>query len=262
MCCPVVSVAATGVPALATESSGILLWNRRASIGLWLLSSPDAIVPPIQSRQSRMRGNESMGRRQIASVITVRTLGIAVLVAMVAGCTASPPPRTNGSDRLPMTRVDYGRITAVERVTVRNQDAQVAGALVGGLLGVASGSGQSTSNRALRGIAGATAGGLVGDAAGSSTAFEYTVLIGGTNTIRLVTEKSGLRIGDCVSLERGRFNNIRLADDERCAVVAAGVPQADRAEADACTTATQQVLEATTDAEFERAERRMRILCD
>jgi hypothetical protein len=181
---------------------------------------------------------------------------------MVAGCTASPPPRSSGADRLPMSRIDYGRITAVERVTVRNQDAQVAGALVGGLLGVASGSGQSTSNQALRGIAGATAGGLVGDAVGSSTAFEYTVLIGGTNTIRLVTEKPGLRIGDCVSLERGRFNNIRLAEDERCEVVTTAVPRADRVEADACAVATQQVLEATTDAEFERAERRMRILCD
>jgi outer membrane lipoprotein SlyB len=209
-----------------------------------------------------MLRNELSGFRQSVSSITARAFGFAVLVAAVAGCATSPPPRTTGVDRVPTSRIDYGRITAVERVTVRNQDAQVAGALVGGLLGVASGSGQSTSNRALRGLAGATAGGLVGDAAGSSTAFEYTVLIGGSNTIRLVTEKSGLRIGDCVSLERGRFNNIRLAEDERCEIATAGVPQADRAEADACTAATQQVLGATTDAEFERAERRMRILCD
>jgi outer membrane lipoprotein SlyB len=159
------------------------------------------------------------------------------------------------------SRVDYGRITAVERVSVRNQDAQVAGALVGGLLGVASGSGQSTSNRALRGAAGAAVGSRVGDAAGSSTAFEYTVLIGGTNTIRMVTEKPGLRVGDCVSVERGRFNNMRLVADERCEVVVTEALQADILEADACNVAMQRVLEATTDADFERAERTMRILC-
>jgi outer membrane lipoprotein SlyB len=220
-------------------------------------------VPPDQIGQSSMRKHRSSDRSKGVSPIPARTLGLAVLVAIVAGCAASSPPRPTGVDpRMQSSRIDYGRITAVERVTVRNQDAQVAGALVGGLLGVASGSGQSTSNRALRGIAGATAGGLVGDAAGSSMAFEYTVLLGGTNTIRLVTEKPGLRIGDCVSLERGRFNNIRLAEDARCEIAAAEVPRADLAEADACAVATQQVLDATTDEDFERAERRMRILCD
>jgi hypothetical protein len=94
----------------------------------------------------------------------------------------------------------------------------------------------------------------------SSTGFEYTVLINGRNTIQIVTEKAGLRVGDCVSVERGSFNNIRLAADERCN--AAAVPQAAASAADACATATQQVLNAQTDAEFERAERRMRLLCD
>lgn len=207
-----------------------------------------------------MGSNDSSRPGQAPLPIIKRTLGLGVLVAMIAGCAASAPPAPD--PRLQTSRIDYGRITAVERVTVRNQDAQVAGALVGGLLGVASASGQSSSNRALRGIAGATTGARAGDLAGSSTAFEYTVLLGGTSTIRLVTEKPGLRVGDCVSLERGRFNNIRLAEDERCDGAAGGAPRAAIAEADACAAATQQVLEATTDADFERAERRMRILCE
>ena len=100
-------------------------------------------------------------------------------------------------------------------------------------------------------------------AMGSSTGFEYTVLINGRNTIQIVTEKAGLRVGDCVSVERGSFNNIRLAADDRCDAAAnAAVPRAAASAADACTTATQQVLNAQTDAEFERAERRMRLLCD
>jgi outer membrane lipoprotein SlyB len=49
------------------------------------------------------------------------------------------------------TTVTYGRITAVRQVDIQNQGAQAAGTIVGGALGVASGSGQSRSNRALRG---------------------------------------------------------------------------------------------------------------
>jgi outer membrane lipoprotein SlyB len=165
--------------------------------------------------------------------------------------------------------VSYGRITAVRVVELQNQGAQAAGTLVGGALGVASGSGQSRSNRALRGLGGAAVGGRVAGAAGSTTGFEYTVLIGG-NTIRMVTEQAGLRVGDCVSVERGQFNNIRLADDARCSPppgarsptpAAAPVPAAAQAEANACLQAKEQLLNASTDEEFDRAERRMRLLC-
>ena len=160
------------------------------------------------------------------------------------------------------TTVTHGRITAVRQVNIENQGATAAGTLVGGALGVASGSGQSRSNRALRGVGGAAVGSRLAGAAGSSTGFEYTVLIGGTNTIRIVTEQAGLRVGDCVSVERGQFNNIRLADDARCSAAAnAQASAADRAEADACLAAKDQLLNAATDADFDRAERRMRLLC-
>jgi outer membrane lipoprotein SlyB len=159
------------------------------------------------------------------------------------------------------TTVSYGRITAVRQVDIQNPGAQSAGTIVGGALGVASGSGQSRSNRALRGLGGAAVGSRVAGAAGSSTGFEYTVLIG-QNTIRMVTEQAGLRVGDCVSVERGAFNNIRLAEDARCDAAAnAPVPASARAEADACVAAKDQLLNAATDADFDRAERRMRLLC-
>ena len=163
------------------------------------------------------------------------------------------------------TTVTYGRITAVRQVDIQNQGARTAGTLVGGALGVASGSGQSASNRALRGVGGAAVGNRLAGAASSSTGFEYTVLIGGTNTIRMVTEQAGLRVGDCVSVERGQFNNIRLADDARCAAAAnapvAPVPANAQADANACAAAKDQLLNAATDADFDRAERRMRLLC-
>jgi outer membrane lipoprotein SlyB len=166
-----------------------------------------------------------------------------------------------------VSRVSYGRITAVRQVELQNDGAQAAGAMVGGLAGLATGSGQSSSNRALRTLGGAAVGGRVAGAASRTTAFEYTVLVGGTNTIRIVTEKAGLRVRDCVSVETGQFNNIRLAPDERCDAAAAAsaaraAPPAAQSAADACAQATQQLLEAETDEEFDRAERRMRLLCD
>ncbi|NHA15068.1 hypothetical protein [Thioalkalivibrio sp. XN279] len=186
-----------------------------------------------------------------------------LLSVAVLGCTLIA-----GEALAQATSINYGRITAVRQVELQNPDAQAAGALLGGIAGVASGSGQSRSNRALRGIGGAAIGGRVGGAAGSSTGFEYTVLIGGTNTIRIVTEQAGLRRGDCVSVERGQFNNIRLAADERCeaaaaaAAAAAAVPAQAEAAASACIAAKEQLLAAETDEDFDRAERRVRLLCD
>jgi outer membrane lipoprotein SlyB len=157
--------------------------------------------------------------------------------------------------------VQFGRITNVRTVDIQNQGAQATGAIVGGALGVASGSGQSRSNRALRGVGGAAVGSRLAGAAGSTTAFEYTVLIG-RQTVQIVTEQAGKRVGDCVAVERGRYNNIRLVDDARCdAAPGAAAPANVAAEANACDQAKEQLLNAATDAEFDRAERRMRLLC-
>ena len=179
------------------------------------------------------------------------------------------------TDAIAQSRIDYGRITAVRQVNLQNQGAQTAGTLVGGALGVASGSGQSSSNRALRGLGGAAVGSRVAGAASGTTGFEYTVLVG-NQTTRITTEQAGLRVGDCVSIERGQFNNIRLVPEERCnppaarpapaAPAAARAPAPapvaeDVAAANACDAAKQQLLNATTDAEFDLAERRMRLLC-
>ena len=146
------------------------------------------------------------------------------------------------------------------------------GTLVGGGIGLATGSGQSGSNRALRGIGGAAAGRGVGSLAGRSQAFEYTVLVGGTTTVRIVSDQAGKRIGDCVAVEQGQFSNIRLVPDSRCTPAAQAAPAkkaapapapaaADVQQATACEQAKDQVLAASTDEEFNVAERRMRLLC-
>lgn len=168
-------------------------------------------------------------------------------------------------------RVQYGRITNVQATTVTDTTARNVGTLVGGGVGLATGSGQSGSNRALRTLGGAAAGRGVGTLAGRSQAFEYTVLVDGTTTVRIVSDQAGKRIGDCVAVEQGQFANIRLVADSRCAPRAQPAPAkaapapapvaADVQQASACEQAKDQVLAATTDEEFNIAERRMRLLC-
>jgi outer membrane lipoprotein SlyB len=171
------------------------------------------------------------------------------------------------------SRVQYGRITNVTATTVTDSTARNVGTVVGGTVGLVSGSGQSGSNRALRAVGGGAAGRGIGNMASRSQAFEYTVLIGGTSTVRIVSDQAGKRVGDCVAIEQGQFANIRLVPDSRCAppprpAAAAPAPApapapvaADVEAATACEQAKQQVLDADTDEAFSLAERRMRLLC-
>ena len=166
------------------------------------------------------------------------------------------------------SRVQYGRITSVVPTTVTDSSAQTVGTLVGGGIGLASGSGQSGSNRALRTIGGAAAGRGVTNLATRSQAFEYTVLLDGTTTTRILSDQAGKRIGDCVAVEQGQFTNIRLVPDARCnppprpaAPAPAPIPAAEVEAANACDQAKLQVLSAETDEAFALAERRMRLLC-
>ena len=174
---------------------------------------------------------------------------------------------------LAQTTVNYGRITAVNLITEQNRAAQTGGAILGGALGAASGSNRSSGTRALRAGAGVFAGQQLGRMATQRQAFEYTILIDGTSTVRMVTDEAGLRVGDCVAVERGAFNNLRLVDDARCNPPrAASAPKsapppppkataADVRVADACIQAKDQLLAAETEEAFDRAERRVRLLC-
>jgi outer membrane lipoprotein SlyB len=158
--------------------------------------------------------------------------------------------------------ITYGRVTEVRQVPVEEAGSRTAGRLVGGTIGVMSGSGKSGSNKALRGIAGARIGGSVAGNSSRQMAYEYTVLVDGTSTVRMLTDSVGMRVGDCVAVERGQFNNLRLMPDDYCTASNAARPANVAADADACVAAKQQLLEANTDADFNRAERRVRALCN
>ena len=155
----------------------------------------------------------------------------------------------------------YGRVTDVRQITVEEAGSRTTGRIVGGTIGVLTGSGKSGSNKALRGYAGARIGGSVAGGSSRQMINEYTVLVDGTSTLRIASDLGGMRVGDCVAVERGQFNNIRMVPDERCE---RGAPRSadESADAEACAAAKKMLLEAKTDADFNRAERRVRALCD
>ncbi len=173
-------------------------------------------------------------------------------IVMAAALVASFPLAAN-------TSVSYGKITAVKSVKVEDSSAQTTGALVGGVLGLVSGRGHSSSSKVLRTVGGGVAGQQVAKLASTKQAFEYTILLGGTTTT-VVTDEAGMRVGDCVAVERGAFTNLRLVADSQCVPKAKPLPTAAR-EANACTAAKDEVLKAQTDEAFDRAERKMRLLC-
>jgi len=180
----------------------------------------------------------------------------AAMVTAIAAFALGPAPVEAQS------RVQFGRITNVVAVTENNATAQNVGTIVGGGIGLATGRGNSTSNQALRTLGGAAAGRGVGTLAGRSQAFEYTVLVGGRTTIRVVSDQAGKRVGDCVAVEQGQFNNIRLVADSQCDTAASTASTGRATEsASACDQAKAMVLAAETDAAFASAERRMRLLC-
>ena len=180
------------------------------------------------------------------------------------------------SEAAAQVRVQYGRITNVQTTTVNNSTRRPSVPWSAAASASCRAADSPAATARCAASRGAAAGRGVGTLAGRSQAFEYTVLVDGMTTVRVVSDQAGKRVGDCVAVEQGQFANIRLVPDSRCAgrsqpapakaapAKAAPAPApvaADVQQASACEQAKAQVLAANTDEEFERAERRMRLLC-
>ena len=162
--------------------------------------------------------------------------------------------------------VTYGTVTGVGQQERDTSSSSRAGAIVGGLAGFATGTGQSGSNRALRTLAG----GALGSAAtrtaarGTDTVLTVSLIKGGT--ARVIMDNGDFRVGDCVSIEQGGGGaNMRRVSNEFC-VNNSRVPAQYKAEhqreADECLHATQRLLDARTDEEIRNAQTIRRILCE
>jgi outer membrane lipoprotein SlyB len=161
--------------------------------------------------------------------------------------------------------VSYGTITGVNQQARDTSGGSTGGAVLGGLVGLATGSGRSRSNQALRTLGGAAVGSAAGRTMAQGTEMVYTVNLVSGGTVRVVMDSGNFHRGDCVAVEQGGVSaNLRRVSSEYCLNNAA-VPQQYKAaiqrEADQCSQAKQRLLDAKTEEEVNTAAMVMNVLC-
>jgi outer membrane lipoprotein SlyB len=164
-----------------------------------------------------------------------------------------------------MVSVAYGTITGVNQQEKDTSGGKAGGAVLGGLVGLYSGKGKSTSNKALRSLGGAAVGSAAGGTMARGTEMVYTVSLVDGGTVRIVMDSGNFHRSDCVAVERGGASaNMRRVSEEFCTHNAA-VPQQHKAEhqkeANECVQAKQQLLDAQTEDAIKAAHMKMNILC-
>lgn len=162
------------------------------------------------------------------------------------------------------TTVQFGTVSNVEQV--RLQSAVPAGALIGGTLGlIASGGGRSAPRNAILGAA--VGAGATAVAQGNRTGIAYTVAMLDGSTIRIISDQSEIRVGDCVAIERaGETNNIRREPSAYCATgnqqALAAVQQQTEVAAAQCNAAKEELVGASSPEAVDMATRKVNLLCN
>ena len=122
--------------------------------------------------------------------------------------------------------VSYGTVESVTPVKV-SPTGEVAGGVMGGLLGLALTAGHSGGSMLLAGAGGTLAGGLLGDKLqGGNTANRFIIQRTDGSTIQVTTEQRDLRVGDCVAIEQGHYTNLRRTAAQLCCPAARWPPTA------------------------------------
>jgi len=168
--------------------------------------------------------------------------------------------------------IEYGVVSNVNKSQTSGSDntgtGAAAGGLVGGLLGATSSKANSSGDKRRRslfyGAGGALVGGLVGSATGGkkATVYSYSVDLLNGGSVSITTEQGHIDKGDCVSVERGKTNNIRKVAQVICDVPEKGVEPEHRKEAQECSDAKQVLLTAEGSEAIDAAIRKVKIACD
>jgi hypothetical protein len=162
------------------------------------------------------------------------------------------------------TSVQFGTVRNVEQVNL--QSDVPAGALIGGTIGlISSGGGRNAPRNAILGAA--VGAGATAVAQGNRTGIAYTVAMLDGSTIRIVSDQSEIRVGDCVAIERvGETNNIRREPAAYCARQNQQAVQAIQQQTDAaaahCEAAKQELVQATTPEAVDLATSKINLLCN
>lgn len=194
----------------------------------------------------------------------LRFAGLALLVYFTSLCFTSDAHAQRAGQSM---TIRTGEVTGMRTVDLNDGNA-VGGAVVGGALGAALSGSSSSSRKRNRNAA---IGAILGGAAAGSKKTQgriYTVRTNDGTQIQVATEQMEIRIGDCVYVEEaGGGTNIRRAPTTACEPETQEILKEDRIQAemqedaDLCFNARQQLADADDDATFDRAVRRVKLLC-
>ncbi len=163
-------------------------------------------------------------------------------------------------------QIQYGIVVASSYVQEQSDAGKAA--LVGGALGYGLTRNKSRSTKAVASVAGAAvAGGAKSKSEGSREARQYEVQTASSKVL-IISDQTEIQVNDCVVVENpGNTNaNIRRVDPTFCdpasAEVVAELQDEIMEEAEECAAAKRELAAAETDAAFDRALRKVEILCN
>lgn len=191
-------------------------------------------------------------------VLLKRFMLFSVGLCLLAGCASSGSTSARGYE----IRTRYAEVVDIDRVNLPS--AAPAGAVVGGFTGLVLARNKSTGRQVASGVGGAVLGGLATKALeGDRLGYSYQIRYSDGSLSQFITEKGYLQRGDCVSVERGQYANIRRVANVLCE----GGPSVpiDRThvrDAEQCHVAKDQLLAASSDEEIEAASRKVAVICE
>ncbi len=185
-------------------------------------------------------------------------LAASAIILLFAACASSTAPSARGYE----VRIRYAQVEEIERVKLPS--AAPAGAVVGGFTGLILSRDKSTGRQVASGIGGAALGGLATRALeGDRLGYSYRLRFADNSVSQFITEKGYLQRGDCVSVERGEYANIRRVASVLCeGGPSAAVDRSHVRDAEQCHAAKDQLLVATTEQEIEVASRKVAVICE
>jgi outer membrane lipoprotein SlyB len=205
-----------------------------------------------------------MTRRTHGSTIWTTALVVCGVLVGVALPAFSQAARRAGAS----ATIRVGEVVGVRQVKLKD-DSVAKGALLGGVVGLATTRGKGSQSTRKRVGVGLAAGALAGAAKKNPTGMQYGVRTADGTIIQVVTDQREIRMGDCVAVEEsGGLANIRRMPQSACQPASQAVlkdpaiKQEMQEEAAECLAAKELVLAAETETEVNVAVAKMSIFCD
>lgn len=194
-----------------------------------------------------------------------RALAIAVALSTVATGSVTAQDVVSRTEKNQSIAIHYGKVTAVD--SVKLDSGAKSGAVLGGMVGLAASHGADHNrDKAAATVGGALLGALLTRAIeGTRKAEAFTVQQTDGDMVKVIQDVADIQVGDCVCVEQGQTANIRRVSDLMCEngphLTDASISASHSQDADECAMAKHEVIEAKSDADFARAERKVHILC-